>query len=56
MGFYDNYNFEGLKFLSNIQTHPEDYISEPCPEVIETINFIKQRTTPPLRFVLLKLE
>lgn len=30
MGFYDNYNFEGLKLLSKIKENPG--VGEPCPE------------------------
>ena len=41
MGFYDNYNFDGLKFLSQIKTKPEHCISEPCPEFLSIIRQIK---------------
>lgn len=41
MGFYDNYNFDGLKFLSQIKTKPENFISEPCPEFLSIIQQIK---------------
>lgn len=39
MGFYDNYNFDGLKFFSQIKTHPT--IAEPCEEFIFIVKHIK---------------
>ena len=46
MGFYDNYNFDGLKFLANIKLHPEAFISEPCPEFLSAIKKIKSNYPP----------
>ena len=39
MGFYDNYNFDGLKFLSQIKENP--LIAEPCGEFLSAINYLK---------------
>lgn len=44
MGFYDNYNFEGLKLFSKLKETSS--ISEPCPEVIQIIQFVKNNTPP----------
>ena len=43
MGFYDNYNFDGLKILSKIKSSPS--ISEPCPEFVGIVRNLKH--TPP---------
>ena len=39
MGFYDNYNFEGLKFFSRIENYPT--VSNPCNEFLSVINYLK---------------
>ncbi len=41
MGFYDNWNFDGLKFLSQIKTKPESFISEPCNEFVNAVKYLK---------------
>ncbi|MBR0103725.1 MAG: hypothetical protein IJQ01_09540 [Selenomonadaceae bacterium] len=40
--FYDNHNFEGLKFFSEIKTHPT--VAKPCEKFLD---IIKQLKTPP---------
>ncbi|MBR2519859.1 MAG: class I SAM-dependent methyltransferase [Selenomonadaceae bacterium] len=45
MRFYDNYNFDGLKLLTNIKDKPEDCCSEPCGEILSVIKHLK--TTSP---------
>ena len=44
MGFYDNYDFDGLKFLSKIKTSP--LISTPCPEFLSAVKYLKSITPP----------
>lgn len=39
MGYYDNYNFDGLKLLSEIKNIPD--VSEPCPEFISAVEQLK---------------
>ena len=39
MGFYDNYNFDGLKFFSQIKTHSS--FSEPCKEFLSIVKNLK---------------
>ena len=39
MGFYDNYNFDGLQLFSQIKEIPE--VSEPCPEFISVVEQLK---------------
>lgn len=51
MGFYDNYNFEGLKFLSHIKENPT--VAEPCTEFLQAVKFMK--TPPPETLRSLKL-
>lgn len=46
MGFYDNCNFDGLKFFSQIKTNPERHISDPCMEFLFVIKHLKS-TMPP---------
>ncbi len=41
MGFYDNYNFDGLKLLAKIKDRPENYCSEPCEEFLNVIKHLK---------------
>ena len=43
MGFYDNYNFDGLKLLSKIKANPT--VAEPCPEFVGIVKQMKS-TTP----------
>ena len=45
MGFYDNYNFDGLKFFSEIKTNPS--IATPCPEFLSIIEQLKIISPPP---------
>lgn len=44
MEFYDNQNFDGLKFLSQIKTHP--MLAEPCSEFLYIINQLKSSSIP----------
>lgn len=44
MGFYDDYNFEGMKFFSKIKTHPT--IAMPCKEVLTIIEHLKKILPP----------
>lgn len=44
MGFYDNYNFDGLKFFSQIKTHPT--LATPCNEFLSIIKQLKSNTPP----------
>lgn len=46
MGFYDNYNFEGLKFFSKIKENPS--LAEPCAEVIQILKLVKNNTPRPV--------
>ena len=39
MGYYDNYNFDGLKLFSEIKNIPD--VSEPCPEFISVVEQLK---------------
>lgn len=39
MGFYDNWNFAGLKLFSQIKTHP--FVAEPCEEFLTVIKHLK---------------
>ena len=41
MAFYDNCNFDGLKFLSQLKDKPGDFISEPCAEFLSAIQQFK---------------
>lgn len=41
MGFYDNYNFEGLKFFSQLKDNPNAGINDPCPEFLSIIQQLK---------------
>ena len=41
MGFYDNYNFDGLKRFSLIKDRAEDFCSEPCAEFLSVIKHLK---------------
>lgn len=43
MGFYDNWNFDGLKFLSQIKANPS--VANPCREFLTAVNHLK--STPP---------
>jgi predicted O-methyltransferase YrrM len=45
MGFYDNWNFDGLKFFSQIKDKPECYISEPCGEFLTILNQLKSNSS-----------
>ena len=44
MGFYDSYNFDGLKFFSKIKGSPT--ICTPCKHFLSVIKQLKS-TTPP---------
>lgn len=44
MDFYDNWNFDDLKFFSQIKTKPEYLISEPCPEFLSAVKHLKSIT------------
>ena len=44
MGFYDNYNFDGLHFFSGIKRHAN--VSEPCKEFLSVIEQLKSITPP----------
>lgn len=46
MGFYDNYDFEGLKLLSKIKSNPS--VAEPCPEFV---GIVKQLKSHPSRYL-----
>lgn len=46
MGFYDNWNFDGLKFLSQIKDRLDDGISEPCEEFLDAVKHLKSITPP----------
>lgn len=46
MGFYDNYNFDGLKFFSKIKDRPDACISDPCPEFLSAVQYLKSITPP----------
>ena len=48
MGFYDNYNFDGLKFLSQIKDKPESFVSTPCPEFLSVIKALKSANSQSL--------
>ena len=55
MGFFDNYNLDGLKLLSKIKTNPGAGISEPCHELLGIIKQLK--SAPSLKtYVSLKSE
>ena len=41
MGFYDNWNFDGLKFFSQLQDKDFVNVSNPCQEFLAVINHIK---------------
>ena len=41
VGFYDNYNFEDLKFLSKIKTTQDPLVSVPCFEFLNIIHNLK---------------
>ena len=41
MGFYDNYNFDGLKLLSKIKNDPDAGINEPCSDFINIVKRVK---------------
>ena len=41
MGFYDNYNFDGLKLFSKIKSRPEDLCFDPCGEFLNVIKHLK---------------
>lgn len=41
MGVYDSWNFDGLKFFSQIKERPDRYISEPCGEFINVVKYFK---------------
>ena len=43
MGFYDNYNFDGLKFFSQIKDKPGSSISEPYIDFLTVIKYLKAR-------------
>lgn len=47
MGFYDNWNLDGLKILSKIKESPESFISEPCVEFLSIVQHLKSNTPPP---------
>lgn len=40
MGFYDSWNFDGLKLFSQIKTHP--LLATPCEEILYVIKSLKQ--------------
>ena len=44
MGFYDNYNFDGLKFFSQIKNAP--LVAEPCGEFLSVIEHLKSFAKP----------
>ncbi len=44
MGFYDNWNFDGLKFFSQLKTHPS--IAIPCDEFLTIIKYLKNEYPP----------
>lgn len=48
MGFYDNYNFDGLKFFSQIKVTPT--ISTPCKEFLAAVKHLKSITPSPKHF------
>ena len=39
MGFYNNYNFDGLKLFSQLQKGT--ILNEPCQEFVEVVNYLK---------------
>ena len=41
MGYYDSYNFDGLKLLSQIKSKPEEGISFPCKDFLTVIEHLK---------------
>ena len=41
VGFYDNYNFEGLKFLSQIKNTQDPLVSVPCFEFLNIVHNLK---------------
>ena len=43
MGFYDNYNFDGLKFFSGLKTSA---LNTPCKQFLSVIKQLKS-TAPP---------
>ena len=43
MGFYDSYNFDGLKFFSRLKNHA---LSSPCKEFL---SIVKELKSPPPR-------
>lgn len=50
MGFYDGYNFDGLKFLANIKLHPEYELSVPCQQfltAVRSLSATRQSKIPP---------
>ena len=42
MGYYDDYNFDGLKFLSQIKDKPDEGISFPCQDLLTVIKHLKK--------------
>lgn len=46
MGFYDNYNFDGLKFFSQLQDKAFITVSTPCQEFLSVIKHLKYFTPP----------
>lgn len=47
MAFYDDWNFDGLKFLSKIKDNPEFYIFEPCQDFLSIIKHLKSLNVLP---------
>ena len=43
MGFYDSYDFEGLKFFSKLKTSS---LNNPCKEFLSIIKQLKLNTPP----------
>lgn len=41
MGFFDNWNFDGLKFFSKIKSDPRSKISNPCLEFLSVVQYLK---------------
>ena len=46
MGFYDNYNFEGLRFFSKLKDPTHETIAVPCKEMLTIIKELKTITSP----------
>lgn len=44
MGFYDKFNFDGLKFFSQLKTNPT--VATPCDEFLAVIKYLKNQFPP----------